>query len=59
MIDPLFARAELAIEESQTLREQRKSLTDQRDEQLAELRQSVHNSASARTEIKAHRDNCK
>ncbi|MBR1160878.1 hypothetical protein [Bradyrhizobium elkanii] len=59
MIDPLFARAELAIEESQILREQRKSLTDQRDEQLAELRQSVRNSASARIEIKAHRDNRK
>ncbi|MGY4570445.1 hypothetical protein GPL21_38260 [Bradyrhizobium pachyrhizi] len=57
MIDPLFARAQLAIEESHTLRAQKKSLADQRDDQLAELRQSVRNSASARMEIKAHRDN--
>ncbi|WP_229162893.1 hypothetical protein [Bradyrhizobium brasilense] len=57
MIDPLFARSQLAIEDSHTLRIQRKALTDQRDTQLAELRQSIHDSASARAEIKAHRDN--
>ncbi|ODM71406.1 hypothetical protein A6X20_30115 [Bradyrhizobium elkanii] len=39
MIDPLFARAQFAIEESHTLRAQKKSFADQRDDQLAELRQ--------------------
>ncbi|MBR1163806.1 hypothetical protein ABIF38_008506 [Bradyrhizobium japonicum] len=57
MIDPLFARSQLAIAESQALRIQRKTLADQRDAQLADLRKSIQDSASARAEIKAHREN--
>ncbi|MGN8544459.1 hypothetical protein ACQPTN_05270 [Bradyrhizobium sp. 13971] len=57
MIDPLFARSQLAIAESQALRIQRKTLADQRDAQLADLRKSIQDGASARAEIKAHREN--
>ncbi|WP_316397569.1 hypothetical protein [Bradyrhizobium sp. 33ap4] len=53
----MFARSQVAIEESHRLRNQRKALADQRDAQLAELRRSIYDSASARVEIKAHRDN--
>jgi hypothetical protein len=57
MIDSLFARAQLAMEESHRLREQRRAMVDSRNEQLASLRRSTFESAMCRSEIKAHRDN--
>ena len=57
MTDSLFARAQLAMEESLRLREQRRMLGDSRDEQLADLRRSTLESAMCRSEVRAHRDN--
>lgn len=57
MIDSLFARAQLAMEESNRLREQRRLMVDSREEQLTSLRRSTFESAMYRSEIKAHRDN--
>ena len=55
MIDPLLARAQLAIEESRTLREQRRKVLDQQHESRNKLRSAVLESASVRIEIKASR----
>ncbi|MVT69442.1 hypothetical protein GPL21_30555 [Bradyrhizobium pachyrhizi] len=57
MTDSLFARAQLAIEESQKLRSERQRFNDVLDEEVCRLRRAMYDSASARSEIKAHRDN--
>jgi hypothetical protein len=57
MNDSLFNRAQLAMEESCRLRQERKALTGQRDQHMADLRCSVFETAMLRSEIKAHRDN--
>lgn len=57
MIDSLFARAQLAIEESARLREQRRMLENSHDRLLGDLRRSTFESAMYRSEIKALRDN--
>ena len=59
MIDSLLSRARLAIEESQSIREQRRLLRAQQDRALDELRYAMIESASIRTEIQALRDNRK
>ena len=56
MFDPLFIRSQLAIQESQVLREQRGLLTKQQEAALNELRWAVYESACVRAEIKARRD---
>ncbi|WP_198961109.1 hypothetical protein [Bradyrhizobium sp. UFLA03-84] len=53
MSDPFAA----AMEESSRLRAQRKALADQRDQDIADLRLSVLESAMARVETKAYPDN--
>ncbi|MGY4572003.1 hypothetical protein [Bradyrhizobium sp. USDA 3256] len=57
MADPMLARAQLAIEEGERLRSQRRTLTDAFDEHTAQLRRAIYESASARMERKALRDN--
>lgn len=57
MSDPLLDRAELAIEESCSLRRERRARLDNQEQQLAELRLLVLESAMARSETKAYRDN--
>ena len=57
MIDPLFARAELAIEESRALQDQSRALQAEQVRERGELRRSVMESAMCRSEIRAHRDN--
>jgi hypothetical protein len=56
MPDPLFARAQLAIEESHRLQYQRDALRTRRDLQRGELRRAVFESAMMRSEINACRD---
>ena len=57
MTDPLFARSLLAVSENQEVREQRRSLRAQFDSEREQLRVSVYESASLRSEVKARRDN--
>jgi hypothetical protein len=57
MSDPLLDRAQLAIEESCLLREERRACSDIRELQIAALRLAVLESAMARSESKAYRDN--
>ena len=57
MTDPLLLRAQLAIEDSRSISEQRHLLSDRREDALNELRLNIFQSASARAEIKAYRDN--
>jgi hypothetical protein len=59
MSDSLFARSQLAIEESRQLQLQSRALQDERDLRREELRLSVLESAMQRSEFKAHRDNKK
>lgn len=56
MTESLLCRAQLAIEESRLLREQRRLMEDARDEKLSELRRSRLHSAAYRAEISANRD---
>jgi hypothetical protein len=56
MVDPLFARAQLAIEESRELQRQSHDLKTQVDGQREKLRQSLFEAAMIRSEIKAYRD---
>lgn len=56
MIDRLFARAQLAIEESRSLQQLRRSLHEQNEYQRGELRRAVLESASGRSESKAYRE---
>ncbi|QOG20605.1 MULTISPECIES: hypothetical protein [Bradyrhizobium] len=57
MQNALFARATRAIEASRVLRDQHRQVTEQHDRTLAAARLAVMDSAMARSEIKAHRDN--
>jgi hypothetical protein len=57
MFDSLFARSQLAIEESRQLQLQSRALRDERDLRREELRLSVFESAMQRSEFKAYRDN--
>jgi hypothetical protein len=57
MSDSLFDRAELAIEQASLLRKERRAFLDIQEQHIAEFRLSVLESAMARSETKAHRDN--
>jgi len=57
MIDPLFARAQSAIEESWLLQKQSRALQAERDYERHELRLNLFECAMSRSESKAHRDN--
>jgi hypothetical protein len=57
MTDPLFFRSELAIEESASIREQRRLIQDRFDHERKKLRVAVFESATSRAKIKADRDN--
>lgn len=56
MLDPLLARAQLAILENRTLRREANSLRDQIDDVRAKLRLSVFEIQMLRTEFKAIRE---
>jgi hypothetical protein len=56
MSDSLFARAQLAIEESRTLQQRSVSLRNQHDLQREELRRAVFECAMYRSEMKARSD---
>ena len=56
MIDPLLARAELAIEEGRLLRESRQALLREFDDNMVRLRRTIFESAMLRTELKATRN---
>ncbi|HZR72623.1 hypothetical protein [Bradyrhizobium sp.] len=56
MTDPLFARADLAIEESLHLRRSSRVLKSQFDHERETLRVAVFESAMLRSESKAYRD---
>jgi hypothetical protein len=56
MVDSLFVRSQLAIEESRQLRLQRKALQDEQNLRREGLRLSVFESALQRSELKAYRD---
>jgi hypothetical protein len=55
MSDPLFDRAQHAIEESTTIREQRHLLRAQCDHELSALHRAVFGSAMTRSKIRAER----
>jgi len=55
MLDPLLKRAQLAIEDAQTFRKERRALLAEQREALYELRWAVHQSASAREWSKEER----
>jgi hypothetical protein len=57
MTDQLLSRAQLAIEDSRFVLQQRHILSHRRENALNELRRAIFESASTRAEIKAHRDN--
>jgi hypothetical protein len=57
MTDPLFARAQLAIQENAALRAQRRVIANRHDEEARHLRREILESAMLRAEIKAYRDN--
>ena len=57
MIDSLLARALLAIEESRALHNQSRALQAQHVREREELRISIFESATYRSEVKALRDN--
>ncbi|QOG23427.1 MULTISPECIES: hypothetical protein [Bradyrhizobium] len=57
MIDPLLARAQLAIEESKALQKEKLALQAEQLHSRGALRLTVMESAMYRTESKAHRDN--
>lgn len=57
MVDPLLVRTQLAIADGERLRPQRRTLTDAFDEHTAQLRRAIYESASARMERKALRNN--
>ncbi|MBV9062776.1 MAG: hypothetical protein JOY77_07580 [Alphaproteobacteria bacterium] len=56
MIDPLFARAQLAIEESRQLQLGKRALRAERECKREQLRSAIFESAMARSKSKAHRD---
>ena len=56
MTDVLFARAQLAIEESRTLQDQSHALRKSGELEREGIRRAVFDSASVRSEIKAYRD---
>lgn len=57
MTDPLFARAQLAIDESQLLRHSSRMLKSQFDHEREKLRVSLFEAAMSRSEAKAYRNN--
>jgi len=56
MIDPLFGRAQLAIEESRALQDRRRALQAEYDIERGQLRLAVFECAMCRSESKARRD---
>jgi hypothetical protein len=56
MIDPLFARAQLAVLESRSLRQQRRAIAQEHVLARHKLRCAIFECASCRTEIMAHRE---
>jgi hypothetical protein len=56
MLDPLFDRAQFAIEESSVLRAYRRALIEQRRRELSELRYAVLHCAMMRVESRAYRE---
>ena len=59
MSDPLFLRAQRAIEENRAAREERRLLLIEQDNAIYDLRWAIYESACVRTESKARRDNKK
>jgi len=57
MIDSLFTRAQLAIEEARALQDQSRLVQASHVHAREALRHSVFESAMYRSETKAHRDN--
>lgn len=57
MIDSLFARAQVAIDESWALQNRSRALQAERARDRDELRLAVLESAMYRAEMKAYRDN--
>ena len=57
MTDPLFARAELAIQESRQLQRGSRALHADREHDRDQLRLAIFESAMVRSESKALRDN--
>ncbi|SMX59053.1 protein of unknown function [Bradyrhizobium sp. ORS 285] len=57
MMDPLFARAQLAIEESATIRQERRLLHEEFGPLRDRLRLTMLESAMLRSEVLAHRQN--
>jgi hypothetical protein len=57
MIDSLFVRAQLAIEESRALQSRSRALHAEQDAQRDRLRSSIFESAMLRSETKALREN--
>jgi hypothetical protein len=56
MTDPLFARAQLAIEENRELRRQSRAAKTSNDDARQELRRTIFKSKMYISEIRAHRD---
>jgi hypothetical protein len=56
MYDPLFVRANLAIQENKALREERRRLLVEREDAIYELRWAVYESSGVRTRFRARRD---
>jgi hypothetical protein len=56
MIDPLVTRAQVALQESCQIRQERRALMAEHVNSLRELRLSILESAMMRTESKARRD---
>jgi hypothetical protein len=56
VIDPLFARAQLAIEESKLFREERRRLINEQESAICELRWTVFESVCVRVESAARRN---
>jgi hypothetical protein len=57
MLDPLLARAQLAIEESRALQRFSRALQAENDQERVALRLAILQCAMDRSERKAHRDN--
>jgi hypothetical protein len=57
MSDPLFARFDEALQQAQDVRHQHRVLLAHGDGAIRELKRSILESASARAEIRAQREN--
>lgn len=59
MSDSVSARIERVFYESRAIREQRRALSEESERAILDLRRSILESASARAEIRAQRENRK